>query len=243
MQNSSTQCGSVQADQNDGESHRAMARSKNEYHYGIRRVRGQNDQLKAKKLFEASLISEIDLLKEMRKIRSGGNGAAELPDNVGSAEGEEEIVEKFKEVYSALYNSSNTDIEVQCIKNRIAEMINMDSISEVSKITGEAVKTAAGLMKAGKSDISEGYTSDALLHGPDLLFENLAVVFRSWCVHDTVTPSLLACAFLPLLKSPLKNPADPGSYRAIASSSLILKLFDKIVLLLWGHLLATDPLQ
>ena len=62
-------------------------------------------------------------------------------------------------------------------------------------------------------------------------------------LDGTVTTSLLACGFLPLLKSPLKNPADPNSYRAIAGSSIILKLFDKVVLLLWGHLLCTDTLQ
>ena len=45
------------------------------------------------------------------------------------------------------------------------------------------------------------------------------------------------------LKSALNDPADPGSYRAIAGSSIILKLFDKVVLLLWGHLLCTDTLQ
>ena len=84
---------------------------------------------------------------------------------------------------------------------------------------------------------------NAILNGPDFLFEQLACVYRSWCVHGTVTPTLLACAFLPLLKSSLKDPADTGSYRAIAGSSLILKLFDKVVLLLWGHLLSTDSLQ
>lgn len=62
-------------------------------------------------------------------------------------------------------------------------------------------------------------------------------------MHGSVTPTLLACAFLPLLKNALKNPADPNSYRAIAGSSIILKLFDKVVLLLWGHLLCTDTLQ
>ena len=98
-------------------------------------------------------------------------------------------------------------------------------------------------MKCGKGDVSGGYSSDAILNGPDVLFDQLAAVFRSWCVHGTVTPSLLACAFLPLLKSSLKNPADPASYRAIAGSSIILKLFDKVVLLLWGHLLCTDSLQ
>ena len=47
-------------------------------------------------------------------------------------------------------------------------------------------------MKVGKADVSGGFSSDAILNGPDILFENLASVFRSWCVHGTVTPSLLA---------------------------------------------------
>merc|ERR1712013_546777 len=69
------------------------------------------------------------------------------------------------------------------------------------------------------------------------------IFFRTFLLHGTVTLSLLACAFLPLLKSSLKDPSDPGSYRAIAGSSLILKLFEKIILLVWGHLLGTDSLQ
>ena len=34
-----------------------------------------------------------------------------------------------------------------------------------------------------------------------------------------------------------------GEYRAIARSSLLLKLVDHVILLLWGHLLASDELQ
>ena len=83
-----------------GDLHTAMARSKNIYYYGVRKARRQVDLMKAKKLFEASLSSDMELLKEMQKVRSGGNGAAELPDNVAGAEGENEIVEKFKEVYT-----------------------------------------------------------------------------------------------------------------------------------------------
>ena len=67
--------------------------------------------------------------------------------------------------------------------------------------------------------------------------------YKRWLVHGSVTPSLLACAFSPLLKNALKDPSDTGSYRAIAGSSLLLKLFDKVVLLLWGHLLSSDSLQ
>ena len=79
--------------------------------------------------------------------------------------------------------------------------------------------------------------------GPDILFKHLASIFRSCLFHGTVTTSLLACAFLPLLKSSQKDLAATGSYRAIAGSSLILKLFEKVLLLVWGHLLGTDSLQ
>ena len=98
-------------------------------------------------------------------------------------------------------------------------------------------------MKPRKSDVSTCFTSDALLNAPDILFEQLSVVFRSWITHGKITPELLACCFLPLLKSSVKDPADTGSYRAIAGSSLILKVFEKVVLLLWGHLLGSDSLQ
>ena len=105
------------------------------------------------------------------------------------------------------------------------------------------MKEAVSLLKPRKMDVSGGFTSDALLNGPDILFEQLVSIFRSWLLHGTVTFSLLAFAFLPLLKSSLKDPVDTGSYRAIAGSSLILKLFEKVMLLVWGHLLGTDSLQ
>ena len=71
----------------------------------------------------------------------------------------------------------------------------------------------------------------------------MATVFRSWLVHCSVTLSLLSCAFLPLFKGGLKDPAMTDSYRAIAGSSLLLKLFDNVILLLWGDRLGTYSLQ
>ena len=46
---------------------------------------------------EASFTSDMELLKEMRKLKAGDVGIAELPDNVAGADGEDEIVEKFRE--------------------------------------------------------------------------------------------------------------------------------------------------
>ena len=102
-----------------------------------------------------------------------------------------------------------------------------DAITEVNKITGAKVKEATCKMKPGKSDVSDGYSSDALLHGPDILFDCLSMTICSFLIHGTVTTCLLVCAFLPLLKS-LKDPAKTDSYRAIAGSSLILKLMGRL---------------
>ena len=45
------------------------------------------------------------------------------------------------------------------------------------------------------------------------------------------------------MKSNLKDPSDPDSYRAIAGSSLVLKTFELVILNLWGNTLSSDSLQ
>ena len=161
-----------------------------------------------------------------------------MAETVEDADNPEDIVDKFRTVYSALYNSAPTAID----ELWASLVIENDAVMEVTKVTGAKVKEAACRMKPGKSDVSSGYSSDALLHGPDVLFDSLASIIQSFLFHGTVTKSLLACAFLPLLKS-LKDPAKTDSYRAIAGSSLILKLMDNVILLLWGDLLESDSLQ
>ena len=71
----------------------------------------------------------------------------------------------------------------------------------------------------------------------------MAKVYRSWLVHGTVSLSLLACAFLPLFKGGLKDPTKTSSYRAIAGASLLLELFDYVILNIWGDPLCSDSLQ
>ena len=49
--------------------------------------------------------------------------------------------------------------EVQIIKDQLQVLIQQDSLEEVNKITGDVVKEAAGLMKSGKAEVSEGFNS------------------------------------------------------------------------------------
>ena len=118
-------------------------------------------------------------------------------------------------------------LEIKRKVNALTE--SEDSLEQAMKLTGDVVRRAAMKMKPAKADVSGGFTSDALLHAPDSLYDLIASVYKSWLVHGSVTLSLLACAFLPLLKNRLKDPADTNSYRVIAGSSLLLKLFDQVL--------------
>ena len=99
------------------------------------------------------------------------------------------------------------------------------------------------MMKHNKMDISQSFSSDCLLFGPDILFDYLAIIFRAWLTHGHVSKEVLSCAFIPLLKSNLKDPSSTDSYRAIAGSSLVLQVFERTILLIWGDSLSTDSLQ
>ena len=129
----------------------------------------------------------MDLLKEMKQIRNGGKTTcSDLPDNVAGANGEEEIVGKFREVYSSLYNSWGSEEEMVDVKRKVSALTQSEnSLDEVLKLTGQAVKKAAMKMKAAKTDVSGGFTSDALLNAPDSLFDLIAAVYRSWLVAKT----------------------------------------------------------
>ena len=221
-----------------------MCWTRNKFHYAVRKCRKKANINRATKLLDAATSDGVeDLMKEMKKIKGGNKGGQTIPECVDGVQGQNEILEKFRDVYKALYNSAETTEAMTVIKERIKGLIHQDSLSEVNKVTGPVVKEACCRMKSSKADVSGSYSSDIILNAPDSLFEELSLVFRSYLIHGDVTLQLLSCAFLPLFKGGIKDPTSTDSYRAIAGSSQILKLFDYVVLLIWGDLLSSDSMQ
>ena len=228
---------------NRGQVFEVMKFVRNKYHYGVRKAKQLADSIRAQNLFEQASAGDINLLKEMKRIKGDKKQKAAVPDHIESANGVQEISELFKAVYEDLFNSAESVQAMQAIKFQLHSMIGPESMVDVNKITVAVVKEACSRMKSGKADVTGSFTSDILIHGPDILFDYLAGIFRSFLVHGNVTLELLTCAFLPLFKGGLKHPHISDSYRAIAGSSQILKLFDYVILLLWGDLLGSDTLQ
>ena len=168
-----------------------MTRTRNQYHYAIRRCKKMSNSLRARNLLQASETDSCELLKEMKKIVGSKKGSQDLPDSVGGATGEAEVVEEFRKVYSALYNSSDTSDDLYDLKAKLTAEISDGSIVEADKITGKIVKEAACRMKPKKSDISQSFTSDAILNAPDNFFDYIALIYRSDSWNSDFITSLL----------------------------------------------------
>ena len=227
-----------------GEVQDAKVKSHAQYRHAVRRVKRANKLHKARGLFGAAMAGDIELMKELRRLKSGKGEMDDLAETMDGVSGERDVAEQFAKVYHNLYTSAESEDEMAALQVRIKQLVQSeDSQGETVKLTAEVVKKAVLKMKRHKMDISQGFSSDALLNAPDLLFQLLAMTFQDWLIHGTITRSILSCAFIPLLKSSLKDPSSTDSYRAIAGSSLLLKCFEQCILLVWGDQLHTDTLQ
>ena len=226
-----------------GEVHEAKLHSHAQFRHAVRRVKRAGKLHQARGLFDAAMAGDLELMKELRRVKSGKGQMDELAESVDGVSGEHEIADRFAEIYKALYNSAGSQEGMAALQDKIRDLLGTeDSQAEISRITADVVKKAATTMKPRKMDVTQSFTSDALLHAPHLLFELLSLVFQDWLTHGTITKSILACSFIPLVKG-IKDPALSENYRAIAGSFLLLKLFERCVLIIWGDRLQSDSLQ
>ena len=179
----------------------AYKEARHQYHYAILRLKRDRQKHLAENFICAAMQGDVELLKEMKRIKNGyPKDNIDLPTVIDNVEGSHEIAEMFRNSYSTLFNSAPTDLQL----NQLLAKLNL-LINELSKVTGSIVKEAVMKLKPGKTDVSGSFVSDALKNAPDNLFINLAKIFKSWLYHGSVTSSLLACSFMPLLKSNLKD--------------------------------------
>ena len=166
-------------------------------------------------LGDAAAQSNLTFFKEMKKVLYEKSSGQDIPDKLEGKVSHDDILDKFKECYEQLYNSAPSVESMLKVKEDISRTIS-DNVAlseiEIAKITPDVVKAAAANMKPHKSDVSESFTSDVFLHGPDIMFEYLTLVFKSFLVHGTISNEVLCCAFLPLYKGGLKNPEKFDSY-------------------------------
>ena len=129
------------------------------------------------------------------------------------------------------------------IMKDVNNKINISSLNDVEKVTAEKIKEATGKLKNNKTDPAYSFTSDCLMNAPGVLFSHLEKVIRSFLIHGHVSLVLLLATLVPIVKDKMGDICSSGNYRSIAISSLILKIIDWVIILLFGKTLKLDDLQ
>ena len=146
-------------------------------------------------------------------------------------------------MHSDLYNSVISDDALGDLLAQVNSEISGDSLSDVDKINDNLIKEAIGHLRKGKSDVDFDWKSEAFIHGIDCLASPLAFIFKSFLIHGHISNFLLLCALVPIIKDKLGDKTSSSNYRAIAISSLFMKIFDWILLILFGENLAPSYYQ
>ena len=220
------------------ELHQIMKRTRNIYHYELRKIKAAENKIKANKLLEASLNNGTDLFKQIKQLRKCKNNVANKIDGVSV-----NIPDHFANIYSALFNSTNDTENLQKVKIEIDKGINANSLVHVEKITPQIVKNAVKQLNSNKTDPKFDFSSDCFKNAPDQLFEHLANIFKIFLIHGHVSLFILLSTLVPLIKDKLGDHCASKNYRSIAISSLLLKIFDWVIILLFGEALMLDDLQ
>ena len=220
------------------ELHKVMKRARNVYHFQIRKSRRAADRLKKDALLEARVSDRGDIFKEIRKIRRAPPATSEAIDGVTS-----NIESHFASVYGKLYNSVEDTKDMEDVKLYLKDNINEGSLADVNVITPQLVAQAISQLKNDKMDQIFDFNSNCLKNAPPLLCEHLATLFKVLLIHGHISPAVLVSTIVPLVKDKLGDVNSSNNYRSIALSSLILKVFDWVVVLAYDENLSTDELQ
>ena len=105
-------------------------------------------------------------------------------------------------------------------------------------MTPEIIKKESKNLNEGKTDPNSVFNSDCIKNGTEDLFFKLSMIFKS---H--ITLFLLLATLVTIIKRKLESVNSSQKYRFIAISSLVLKLFDWIIIILFGVTIGVDDLQ
>ena len=220
------------------ELHNIMKRTKNIYHYHVKKCQKAANIIKRNNLLNSCLNGESDIFDEIKKMRKSDQVSVASIDGV-----KDNVEEHFATIYKNLYNSVEDKEDVKVLYDKNEDKIDGTSLIDVEKVTPKLVKEAISHLNNGKSDPVFSFTSDCLKNSPDELFDKLSIIIRSFLIHGHVSQILLLATLVPLIKDKTGEVCSSSNYRSIAISSLILKIIDWIILLLFGSSLGLEDLQ
>jgi len=223
-----------------------MKTSKAEYKQAAKSVLRRQNQLASRKMGEA--LADSNSRDFWSEVRRHSRKQLSTPDRVDDAQGSQAICDLFAYKYSELDNSVSYDMNAMSeLVREVAEsgrvVCDRGACYSSHQFVVRDVREAVLKLKASKSDSEEQFMSDHVIHGGDALLVHLSFLFNCMLSHTIVPKQMLIAVLIPITKNRRKSMYDSSNYRSIALSSIIGKVFDRMVLHLHGHIFSTSNLQ
>ena len=124
-------------------------------------------------------------------------------------------------------------------------MLNLDTGEKlpVPFINLECVETCVSRLKCNKAADCDGIMSEHIVYGGKDLLVHLCLVFSAFLRHCFVPADFCVGLIIPLLKNRHGDASQLNMYRGITLSSTLSKLFEYVMLELFGNSLQSDSLQ
>ena len=221
--------------------HDIMKRTRNKYRYAIRKIRkNESAERKEKFLQDVQSGNVNNIFENIKKSRKNKSSHANIVDGVS---GPQNISDLFKNLYSDVYNKyDDGESKLLDLLTDTNIKINQSELTHVNRITQSLVSDIIGNMKNDKNDVEFNWRSDAIKHGVCELSSYLTVLFRALLIHGHIPKLFSLCTLVPIPKG-TKSKFCSDNYRLIGISSIILKLFDHLILSLFGSNFKSPYLQ
>jgi hypothetical protein len=224
----------------DGEVAAIMRRTRAAYHYAVRDIKRNTEDIVKQKFAEAVLQNkDRDLWNEVHKIRGKRLCCSSSVDDCYT---DSNIANLFYQKYEDLYTSVPYNID-DMNTYRVNLQESIDGYSKDCIVTYNDVVTAVNRLKWHKSDGNKGLSSDHVKRACLELSVHIALLITGMLIHGFVPNDLLVSTVIPIPKGKNTNVTVSSNYRGIALSSIIGKVIDLILLDRYYDKLVTSDLQ
>ena len=222
------------------EVYNVMKHTRNLFHYSVRKVKKNREKIEQDNMLVSFLDGKVtNLVKKLKKQRS--NGKDKSPSLIDGHVGKVNIANHFASKYAALYNSHESSEETGKVVDDLN--ISANNMTEVDLVTPEIVYQAISCINVNTSDVCFEFKSNAILNAVDILTKYVTALLQSFLIHGYVPKNLIFCSLKPIIKDKLGDKLSSENYRAIGSSSLLLKVLDWVIFILYESNLKPSELQ
>jgi hypothetical protein len=157
---------------------------------------------------------------------------------------DESIANRFADVFSAVCVPNTESRHVELCENFFTLYATYEQeMSSNHYISIELVRKCIAGLKRGKAAGLDGLTVEHVAYSHPVLVTHLITMFNIMLTYGIVPDAFGQGIIIPLVKNTDGDKTSSDNYRSITLSPVISKLFESVLLEMFGDLLCTDKLQ